>query len=125
MIDLEILKRRGCSPEAWQRIFTKPENSLPVYNPWKQQDNVLAPDYDKITGEYTKLEAVGEGIGTFRNRIRMRIMEGREWNFKNYKIYKGLDDALDVPLTRAVTPTLLSWFCNEAAATESLKKELR
>ena len=85
MIDLDVLKKRGCSPEQLATVFKKFDLDVPVVNP-------------DDTDRHTKL-------CNLRNRIRTRIQSGRDWNFANYKTYHALDLAWNTPF-RQISPTL-------------------
>jgi ElaB/YqjD/DUF883 family membrane-anchored ribosome-binding protein len=104
MIDLDVLKKRGCSPEQLATVFKKFDLDVPVVNP-------------DDTDRHTKL-------CNLRNRIRTRIQSGRDWNFANYKTYHALDLAWNTPF-RQISPTLLQTMVGSDAESTDIKDKLK
>jgi hypothetical protein len=95
MLDLDILKRRGCSTESIRETFEAYDLDAPL----------------PMTAEDTQKDKHNK-LCSLRNRIRTRIQAGRDWNFANYKTFHALDLAWGVPF-RQMNPTLLMSLMNE------------
>src|SRR5690348_12645159 len=81
MVDLNILKARGITPESLK--------SKLAGNPltWNAEDGRVA----------------------LWQRVRSRIQEGMNRNFQDYRIYHALDLAWETPF-RQISPTMLAYF---------------
>lgn len=89
MVSLGHLKKQGITPEELKKKLSA---TPPLAGP-KTDPKELPKEPD-------------EKIARLRNRIRTRIINGREENFANFKLYHALDLAWDTPF-KQVTPTIL------------------
>ena len=129
MVNLSILEQRGINVEGLKKIFTSEENTLPssyIYStigeppPGSPRDPTA--DLEKENKKKAKL---GENkVNQLRNRIRLRIANGRDNNIATSRIYYALDCAWDVPF-RQVTPTLIQQLSDKTwENADALKKSL-
>lgn len=129
MVNLSILEKRGITAEKLKEIFTAEENTVPssyIYStigeppPGSPQETIT--DYDK---QKRKAKKLGESkVNELRNRIRLRIANGRDQNISTSRIYYALDCAWDVPF-RQVTPTLIQQLSDKTwENSDALKKSL-
>jgi hypothetical protein len=82
-----------------KKLKITPEDLKPKLSP--------LPPMAGPTGDVKELPKYpDEKIARLRNRIRTRIINGREENFANFRLYHALDLAWDTPF-KQVTPTLL------------------
>jgi len=89
MVDLDILKARGITPEFLR---------------------------SKLSGNPLTWNA-SEGPVALWQRIRSRIQEGMNRNFMDYRIYHALDLAWETPF-RQISPTLLGYFIEKGGSIE-------
>lgn len=117
MIDLALLKKRGCDVESLRAIFERPENREPTFDrntasagdtPVPEKEPKKKKGKDKETDE----EAQSRKVNKLRNRIRLRIQNGRDWNLSTWRPFHAINRAMDVPLEKAVTPTMLQTLVN-------------
>lgn len=108
MISLKLLEKHGCSPESLRTIFSKPENQGPTF-----AQTVVGSAEPPADGKKKKKTDTSENlVNKLRNRIRTRMQQGRDWNLSTYKPFYAIDRAMDVPLEKAVTPTMLATLVN-------------
>jgi len=109
MIDVRILKKHGCSAEAWRKIFEGRIRERP------QRKNGIV---EKTAAQKDKIDALME-------RIWDRIVCGRDWNFANFTTIHAMDLIWDAPF-RQVSPTLISSVCaKHGKNTEEVKSALK
>lgn len=133
MINLKLLEKRGCSPESLREIFTRPETRVPTFDP-----NLESADAGTKPAEAepkkkkpkkkpeTDLEKQNERVNALRNRIRLRIQNGWDWNLSTWRPFHAINRAMDVPLEKAVTPTMLGTLVNRPwKNTDELCESLR
>lgn len=102
-VDLAILKKHGCSAEAWRVLFETPKE--PAKKKKAPKDNAEDPLCD------------------VKERIRSRIINGRDYNLRNYHTIHALDLIWDTPF-RQISPTLLSTIMGKYKGTEETLKAL-
>jgi hypothetical protein len=93
MVDLDILRKKGLTQENLQKWLSGDPAILPGH---------IETDVDKDTGAKEKRQ-------NLINRIRGRIQEGTDRNFKDYTVYHALDKAWNTPLQQ-ISPTLMEEF---------------
>jgi hypothetical protein len=96
VIDLEILKDHGLTPELLEKKF-----KLEII---ERGVNTEGKPVRELSGD--------EKIQKLRNRIRHRLQSGRNQNLSQYRLYHALDLAWDTPF-RQITPTLLQQFLDK------------
>lgn len=100
MVDLDILQEKGCTPEKLKE--------------WFQGD---PREYKQITDDEKKRWKLW-------NRIRSRVQEGMDRNFKDWKTWYALDQAWDTPF-RQISPTLLQSFIDQDPNEETIYKQFQ
>lgn len=93
MVNLRILKKRGCTVEAIREMATKCRPQMVEENTASRQS---PEDQDSAEGKFK----------VFQNRVFMRINSGRDYMVHNWKDYHAMDLAWDAPF-KQVNPTLL------------------
>lgn len=96
MWDPDVLKKCGCSAEAWEKVF--------------KRANAKAPYPAKIE----KLV----------NLIRSRVQGGIDYNFTNHYLYHALDLAWDTPFQQ-LTPTLIQSFVDKPISSDDAEATLK
>lgn len=103
MVDIDILEKKGISAEKLASVF-----SLDNQNRFKFHDE----------------DATRNGkLARLRNRIRSRIVGGRDFNMENYYLYQALDAAWDTPL-RQISPSLLMSMMDKHVSSEVMVDQL-
>ena len=101
-VDISILKKHGCSPEAWRKLFETPEK------PSKKK----------------KAEPNDDPVRELKERIKARICAGRDYNLRNFETIYALDLIWDTPF-RQVSPTLLAGIVGRYKTTDETEKALK
>lgn len=112
MVDLDILKARGITPESLERNLKTDYNSL-VGGAFVGQ--TVANLQDQGDNE--------RKVANLRRRIRSRIQEGMDRNFRDFRTYYALDVAWDTPF-RQINPTLLQNFLDQDPNQEDVYKQV-
>lgn len=99
MVDLEILQKRGITPESLREKLSV--------------DPLALPD---STDDQKKIKAL-------IHRIRSRVQEGMTRNFQDFRVYHALDVAWDTPF-RQISPTLLQSFLDRKPNTEEVYAQI-
>lgn len=110
VIDLKLLDKRGISAEKLRPKLEKTEPRAIVNNKIWAPDNVTGTNADKIA--------------EWKNRMRLRLLAGRENNIKFHKIHHAVDLAWETPF-RQVTPTLLSSLLDRDIPQATVEQTLR
>lgn len=126
MIDLELLKKRGVSVEAWRTVFTADDNRQPTYTaPRTEYTGYGSGGVNVEVGDKGADKKSFTGPNALRNRIRTRIQNGRDSNINNFKIFHALDLAWDVPLKKSITPSLIHGLMDKTVGSaEKVKQTL-
>lgn len=100
MIDLDVLDRAGCSAAKLKPVF--------------EQFYAECPDaiFSSSTSKPQAMTDRHKRLACLQNRMRSRIDNGRDWNFKNQSVFSALDMAWNLPF-RQTSPTLLASMENE------------
>lgn len=107
MVDLEILKDHGLTPELLEKRFSIP--LVPRTAPEGTPTSELNQD---------------EKIQKLRNRIRHRISAGRNDNIARHRLFHALDLAWDTPF-RQISPTLLQTFIDKDPSSEEVLSQMK
>lgn len=99
MVDLEILRERGITPES------------------------LAAKLNRDPMNFATGTEEDQKISALIHRIRSRIQEGMTRNFQDFRTYYALDLAWDTPF-RQISPTLLSQFLDADPSSEEVYKQI-
>lgn len=97
MVDPKVLARYGCTPERLQKIFTA---EAVIAGP----DIVDAPGMPDTA---PKKKTDGEIRGIFEARIRSRLLDGIQNNFKSARPYQAVDLCWDSPPIQTETVPLM------------------
>ena len=113
-VDYDILEKFGSTERALRLIFTIPDagSELPRDHEDYLKEYLKRLDDDGIEYSYTKekkrFEAKLRNARTkWEKRIESRIMEGRLWNFQNYRWHYAADLAWDGPVFADQIPLTL------------------
>jgi len=113
MIDLTILTKRGITAETLRQNLQGDPKDL-QHGSAKLGD----PGYDPLTAtQQDKRWALW-------NRIRSRVQEGMDRNFRDWKTYYALDQAWDTPF-RQISPTLIASLIDSNPDEDTVYKQLQ
>lgn len=107
MVNLELLKSRGITPEGLKKKFEG------YYN----------PSTDRLPSEPPAANNQ-EKLKNFHNRMRMRIEQGRENNITMSRTYYALDLAWDTPF-KQLSPTLIQNLLDRDADEDTVNNSLK
>lgn len=106
MVNKQILKDHGVSVEDWKRLLTLPK-------PRKVKG-----------GGHSAVEYGDDKLKAFAEKVRTRVMSGRDQCTNNYRTIRALDLIWDAPY-RQVSPTLLWDIAETSKTTEEAEKALK
>lgn len=102
MIDLGVLKERGIDAESLKKLFQRRKQST---------------KFVFSNGDDAKRAALVD-------RIRDRVIGGRDFNIGHYSLYYALDLAYDCPFQQ-ITPTLLSTLIDKSADDQTVLNSIK
>lgn len=102
MVNREILKRYGCTPQEWRKKL----EDVPAGSGMLGHEKEVLKSPDTKTDNDKKELTENEKRARLIRRIRSRVEAGRQYNLTNYRTAQALEMIWNLPF-RQVSPTLL------------------